>query len=495
MDSLFNGKTCPLRVLSFSGETALLSRRFGGHGIGIAVSYQRKHPYPSKRRNVGHRFDLGFGVRAAANFEDYKEKQDLADNPFLKMVAEDMNVEVEEEGSKKDVDDGTAAAPESEELQRKTTHFERIQDVPAEERDRVQKQQVIDRAGAALAAANALMAELSHLRRNTSEASSSGSQSSEDGSIREPKKLTEGKPVPWTPSYGSQSDSSLKSTPGPDFWSWSPPPSDGQKQEPTPTLTPKLVPETKELFAAELLEKENSEVSLGLPFQSRILSAQHSPFVLQKLPGPSLPPLQSVIESANTQLPALSISSPAISEEKTFQSITELSDSQNASEIASILDEDDQKQKTSTNGVNPDGSRWWKETGVEHRANGVTCNWTVLRGVSSNGDTEWEEKFWEAYDDFDYKELGSEKSGRDATGNVWREFWKESMWQNVNTGLLHIEKTADKWAKNGQNAEWQEKWWEHYDARGHTEKWADKWCQIDLNTPLEDGHAHVWHEK
>lgn len=62
-------------------------------------------------------------------------------------------------------------------------------------------------------------------------------------------------------------------------------------------------------------------------------------------------------------------------------------------------------------------------------------------------------------------------------------------------GLLHLEKTAEKWGKNEQGGEWQEKWWEHYGGSGEAEKWADKWCSIDPNTPLDDGHAHVWHER
>ena len=66
-------------------------------------------------------------------------------------------------------------------------------------------------------------------------------------------------------------------------------------------------------------------------------------------------------------------------------------------------------------------------------------------------------------------------------------------WQE--NGLMHIEKTADKWGKNGKGDEWQEKWWEQYNAAGQAEKWAHKWCSIDPDTPLEAGHAHVWHER
>ncbi|WOH07881.1 hypothetical protein DCAR_0727315 [Daucus carota subsp. sativus] len=87
------------------------------------------------------------------------------------------------------------------------------------------------------------------------------------------------------------------------------------------------------------------------------------------------------------------------------------------------------------------------------------------------GSVEWEEKYWEAADEFDHKELGSEKSGRDSAGNVWRKFWKESMYQIFiwlmqfcfvflqKDGSVHFEKTADKWGKNCEGSEWQENWW------------------------------------
>ena len=60
---------------------------------------------------------------------------------------------------------------------------------------------------------------------------------------------------------------------------------------------------------------------------------------------------------------------------------------------------------------------------------------------------------------------------------------------------MNLEKTADKWGKNGQGDEWQEKWWERYNASGEAEKSAHKWCSIDPNTQLEAGHAHIWHER
>ena len=53
----------------------------------------------------------------------------------------------------------------------------------------------------------------------------------------------------------------------------------------------------------------------------------------------------------------------------------------------------------------------------------------MIRGVSADQAIEWQEKYWEASDEFDYKELGSEKLGGDAFGNVWSENWRESMLQ------------------------------------------------------------------
>ena len=69
------------------------------------------------------------------------------------------------------------------------------------------------------------------------------------------------------------------------------------------------------------------------------------------------------------------------------------------------------------------------------------------------------------------------------------------VFQDAKNGLPNIEKSADKWACNGAGGEWHEKWSEHYDALGKAEKWADKWSKIDESTPLDAGHAHVWHER
>jgi len=225
----------------------------------------------------------------------------------------------------------------------------------------------------------------------------------------------------------------------------------------------------------DLLEKEQSADYLSLPFETAFS---------EKKEDRSLPPFQSFAEPENVDSKA----DLAADAKETFEEQF----SKNAAEAARALSESDGK---STHGIRPDGSMWWKETGVEQRPDGVVCKWTVLRGVSADGAVEWEDKYWEASDRFDHKELGSEKSGRDAAGNVWREYWKESMWQDYTCGVMHMEKTADKWGQNGKGEQWQEQWFEHYDSTGKAEKWADKWCSLDPNTPLDVGHAHVWHER
>ncbi|KAL6007281.1 hypothetical protein ACLOJK_032777 [Asimina triloba] len=277
--------------------------------------------------------------------------------------------------------------------------------------------------------------------------------------------------------FVSPSKSSVHETPGPDFWSWSPPLDDSGNSEEMNTLQamPKAISSPNPV--SMVMEKDHSVDYLSLPLQSTLFEGDHKP---------PLPPLQSLIE-----VEKVDTSSPLDATYPSEETKLDIMFSTHAVEAADALHKD---SESPSHGVNLDGSKWWKETGIEHRLNGVVCKWTLTRGVSADGSVEWENKYWEAADQFEYKELGSEKSGRDATGNVWREYWKEAIWQDLESGLLNIEKTADKWGTIGKE-EWQEKWWEHYDVSGQTEKWAHKWCRIDPNTLLEAGHAHVWHER
>lgn len=361
-------------------------------------------------------------------------------------------------------------------LEKKTEVFNKILEVPKEERDRIQRMQVIDRASAAIAAARALIKE-SPVKAKQADGGGlnlkSGGRSS--GGATEAKSGLQG-----SSSFPHQLRATDAGTPGPDFWSWSPPRNNQNKSiNNGPSLQPAKKSSSYRHPSNVVLEKGKFADILPLPFESTLSESDHTP---------PLPPLQSLGEVEKVQKEA---SSSDLSIKSDEDDKLGMLFSRHAEEAAEALKSDE----TSSHGVNPDGSKWWRETGIEQRPDGMVCKWTLIRGVSVDEAVEWEDKFWEASDQFDYKELGSEKSGRDAAGNVWREHWKEAMWQDLSTGLVHMEKTADKWGKNGYGGEWHEKWWEHYDASGQAEKWAHKWCCVDPNTPLEAGHAHVWHER
>ncbi|XP_047956709.1 uncharacterized protein LOC125202369 [Salvia hispanica] len=337
----------------------------------------------------------------------------------------------------------------AEDLEKRSREFEKLLEVPPEERDKVQRMQVIDRAAAAIAATRALIKDSAPPQPETGELDilSGG----EEGDLDEGREIASIS-VP-------QSSNSTSGTPGPSFWAWAPPLQDDGGEGDDSFGSAKLKPASP--FSAPsspVLEQERSMESLSIPFETEMLQSQNL------IP---IPPLQSFVEVEKRDVEF----------------------STNATEAAEALSE---MNEASNQGVNPDGTRWWKETGIEQRPDGVVCKWTLIRGVSADKSVEWENKYWEAADELAYKELGSEKSGRDAAGNVWREFWRESMMEI--DGSVHLEKTAEKWGVNMQGTEWQEKWFEHYGA-GQAEKWAHKWCSIDPNTPLEAGHAHVWHER
>ncbi|XP_047334960.1 uncharacterized protein LOC124938542 isoform X2 [Impatiens glandulifera] len=339
-------------------------------------------------------------------------------------------------------------------LERKSNEFQKLLEVSPEERDRIQRMQVIDRAAAAIAAARSLV------RENSSKPREASVEEGEDDVVQP--RGSDGESI-----FISESKSFEIGTPGPNFWAWTPP-KDSEEDETNNTKPAEQIsPKPKNVIP--LLEKERSTEYLSIPLESRISEASSIPV---------LPPFQSLKETEKV------LDVPTEERER------DILFSGHAEKAAQALTE---ANELLCEGFNPDGSRWWKETGIEQRPDGVVCKWTLTRGVSADKTVEFEDKYWEAANEFGFKELGSEKSGRDAEGNVWHEFWKESMWQD--NGLLHLEKTANKWGVNARGEEWQEKWWEHYDAAGEAEKWAHKWCSIDPTTPLDDGHAHVWHER
>ncbi|KAG9150314.1 hypothetical protein Leryth_017612 [Lithospermum erythrorhizon] len=175
----------------------------------------------------------------------------------------------------------------------------------------------------------------------------------------------------------------------------------------------------------------------------------------------------------------------------------------------------------SESGTNDDGSTWFRETGEDLGDNGFRCRWARMGGQSHDGNSEWKETWWEKSDWTGYKELGVEKSGKNAEGDMWWETWREVIHQDEWSNIARIEKSAQKQAKSGSdNAGWYESWWEKYDAKGLTEKgahkygrlneqswwekwgenydgrgsvlkWTDKWAETELGTKWGD----KWEEK
>ncbi|XP_022769336.1 uncharacterized protein LOC111312896 isoform X1 [Durio zibethinus] len=178
-------------------------------------------------------------------------------------------------------------------------------------------------------------------------------------------------------------------------------------------------------------------------------------------------------------------------------------------------------ENVNESGTNEDGSMWYRESGEDLGENGYRCRWTRMGGKSHDGSSEWKETWWEKSDWSGYKELGVEKSGRNAEGDSWWETWQEVLHQDEWSNLARIERSAQKQAKSGtENAGWYEKWWENYDAKGWTEKgahkygrlneqswwekwgehydgggsvlkWTDKWAETELGTKWGD----KWEEK
>ncbi|PSR88184.1 Protein RNA-directed DNA methylation like [Actinidia chinensis var. chinensis] len=414
---------------------------------------------PTTRSTIGPK--QGSRIRASSAGDSYLDMWKTAVErerkavKFQKIAENSAAIDGEEDGGE---------SPEA--LERKSSEFQKILEVSKEERDRVQRMQVIDRAAAAIAAARAILKETDV---SLPPPEGSGESEAEIGGEGEAQKKGA-----WSKSLKvSQSGGVENGAPGPDFWSWTPPSESDLNGDGTLTLAGQSYSYPIEINP--VMEKEQSVDFLPIPLETKLFESNHYP---------PLPPLQSIIEVEKVEV---STQETAHEEEKRELGVQFSAHAAEATHALNNVDEG------LSQGFNPDGSRWWKEMGIEQRPDGVVCRWTLTRGVSADKALEWEEKYWEAADQFEFKELGSEKSGRDAAGNVWREFWKESMWQDC--GVMHLEKTADKWGKNGNGDEWQEKWREWYNASGQAEKWAHKWCSIDPSKPLEAGHGHVWHER
>lgn len=274
-------------------------------------------------------------------------------------------------------------------------------------------------------------------------------------------------------SAGAQASSAPGATPGPDFWGWSPP----TEAEGDALASPEL----------KLQRAAAKAVRQAAP-------------VRERAPAATLPPLQSDVEAPAWQEALLSrLSAVAPPEQSVAAAVADAAPVDVAAALAgaaaAMREAAPAAAGAPTSGVLADGSRWWSESGSEEREAGRLCRWTVVRGCSADGATEWQEKWWESSDTWAYRELGAEKSGRDATGRVWREAWTEVYEPDPVTGLGHIRRNADKWARDAAGATWHEEWREAFWADGRTERDAAKWGALAPGVIPEDGHAGVWHEK
>eukprot|EP00887_Chlorella_sp_A99_P002492 scaffold10.g2492.t1 len=134
----------------------------------------------------------------------------------------------------------------------------------------------------------------------------------------------------------------------------------------------------------------------------------------------------------------------------------------------------------------PPEGQWERQSGEEFGPNGYWYRWTEVRGADESGAVQWYERWWEISDWKGMRELGAEKWGCNASGDAWRETWREAIGFDGANSQPMVERSAHKWARNGKGNEWEEKWSESYWSAGRAEKSADKWGR-------EGGE--VWHEK
>lgn len=121
------------------------------------------------------------------------------------------------------------------------------------------------------------------------------------------------------------------------------------------------------------------------------------------------------------------------------------------------------------------------------------CRWWVLRGTALGSRVQWEETWWESSDWSGMREMGAQKVGCNVSGDAWREAWKERVYHVTGSGEPYVERSAHKWATDGEaGEEWEEKWGEFYSGSGAVNKWADKWGKrgSDVRLCCAGQHGH-----
>ena len=154
-----------------------------------------------------------------------------------------------------------------------------------------------------------------------------------------------------------------------------------------------------------------------------------------------------------------------------------------ADERAAFSDDDDDGDRAmedattsakTTTTTTEDGITTTRKRGFERGEGGYQSRWWTTKRECVDGRSGSSETKWEKCDCSGYKELGFEKSGFNERGETWWETWREIYCKDEFTGMEHIERSADKWARDAQSKEWQEKWWERYYVNGAVERGVEK---------------------
>ncbi|KAE8731557.1 Detected protein of unknown function [Hibiscus syriacus] len=179
---------------------------------------------------------------------------------------------------------GGGGGEKKEVFEKKSQEFQKILETSKEERNRIHRMQVIDRAAAAIAAARFLIQNKDFSRkddsssenRNTFRVQEDGKQS---GSI-----------------FVSPPTNAGNVTPGPDFWSWTPPQSTDQISNEMEEL--QVARQTSELpiSSRPVLEKDRSLHFLSIPFEKKAHETTRN-----------LPPFQSLVEVDKTKVSEVAV--------------------------------------------------------------------------------------------------------------------------------------------------------------------------------------------
>ncbi|GIL45341.1 hypothetical protein Vafri_2600 [Volvox africanus] len=232
-----------------------------------------------------------------------------------------------------------------------------------------------------------------------------------------------------------------------------------------------------------------AEVDLSMPTEL-LLKSEESMFA-EAARSAVLPPLQSVVDLTSAVRPPtrgldLYLGTGAAAVVQQEQQQAAVSAAVTVSEEEVVQGGALGRRLVDGAGRLADGTRFEKLSGTDTGPDGYVKKWEVLRGVTGDGQVQWEECWWQASNRYGLRELGAFKKGTAENGAAWVEEWKEVLYTHSTNLRLAVERTAHKWARDENMDEWEEKWGECFEEAGRVHKWADKWAKAGSN---------VWHER